>query len=293
MQAAPRTRHWQWSTEDAEWSVALDEQAGVLRWRGVDNPRPGVPAYAQGGGEVEQRAWDLLTTGRPSYRCPPDLLVDVLVAARATLPPTVATATRVRVPPLADASIERVLRICQAAIRRLTRSSGTLEQAVDQLRMEDVPDDRPTQSSGTRYTTGVRLGDRTFFLCTEEAGGPCQGVSAWLTVDFAGHGRMSMVLDDGGVALEGAPAVVDAIADALLMNTLPDDDDRAVHERAAAVVRSRFANRPDIVWEVKSEWCREGVIVSGRASSVAFDLYLALLPPERSFILHVVVDEPA
>jgi len=47
------------------------------------------------------------------------------------------------------------------------------------------------------------------------------------------------------------------------------------------------------VWQVKAEWCREGAPVSGRASSVAFDAYLALLPPERYFILHVVTDEPA
>ena len=145
-----------------------------------------------------------------------------------------------------------------------------------------MPDDRPTQRSGTRYTTGVRLGDRTFFLCIEEAGGPCQSRSACRTVDFAGHGPLSMVLDDGGVTLEGTPAVVS-----------PDDDDLAVHERAAAVVRSRFADHPGIVWEVKGEWCREGAIISGRASSSAFDAYLALLPQERYFILHVVVDEPA
>jgi hypothetical protein len=282
------SRHWEWSTNDADWSVMFDEQAGVLRWRGVDKPRPGVPAYAQGGGEVDQKTWDLLTTGRAAYECPPEILVDVIRAARAALPSSGGTPTRVRVPSLADASIDRVLRICQVAVQMLTRANGLLAGSVRQLLAEEVPDDRPTQTSATRYITGVWIGDRTFFQCTEEVGGGSQGSSDWLTVDFAGSGRLWMELDNAGVTIEGAAPAVDAVANAILMNTSPDDDDLAVHERAAAVVRSRFVGTPGVVWEVKAEMCREGVLVAGRASSVAYDVYLALLPPERFFILHVV-----
>jgi hypothetical protein len=289
----PMSRLWQWDTKDAEWSVELDEQTGVLRWRGADKPRPGVPAYAQGGGEVEQRSWDLVTTGRPAYECPPAILVDVLSTARSALPPSATVAIRARVAPLADASIQRVLRICQVAVCRLTATTQPLTVSVQELEVEEVPDDRPTQSSMTRTITGVRIGDRTFFQCTEEYGGWSQGTSDWLTVDFAGFGRLHIELDKSGVSIEGAPAVVEALSNAMLMNTGPDDSDEPVHERAAAVVRSRFAATPSVIWDVTSELCREGVIVSGRASRVAYHFYVALLPPERFFILHVVELESA
>jgi len=281
------SRQWQWNTDDAEWSVVLDAQANVLHWRGVDKPRPGVPAYAQGGGEVDQRTWDLLTTGRPAYECPPEILVDVFSAARAALPRELAT-TPVRIPPLANASIERVLRALQVAMQRLTGATSAAPQTVKQLLVEDVPDDRPTQSSGTRYITGVWLGDRTFVQCTEEVGGWFRGSRYWWTVDFAGKGPLQITFDDAGVEIASAPNVVDVLSNALLMNTSPEDDDLAVHQRAHAIVRDRFASKPEVVWEVEGEWCREGALVSGRASHVAYDLYLALLPTDRWFILHIV-----
>jgi hypothetical protein len=80
-------RRWQWETEDSDWGVELDERAGVLRWWGADKPRAGVPAYAQGGGGIDQRIADLLATGRPSYACPPGILAEVMAAARAALEP--------------------------------------------------------------------------------------------------------------------------------------------------------------------------------------------------------------
>jgi len=212
------SRQWQWSTDSAEWGVVLDAEAGVLRWRGVDKPRPGVPAYAQGGGEVEQRIWDLLTTGRPGYQCPPEILVDVLGAARAALPSEVATTT-VRLPPLADSSIERVIPALQLAMQRLMGATSAPTQTVRQLLEEDVPDDRPTQSSGTRYITGVWLGERTFLVCTEEVGGWFRGSRYWWTVDFAGKGPLKIAFEEGGVEISSAPSVVEVLANALLMDT--------------------------------------------------------------------------
>jgi len=287
------SRQWRWNTVDAEWSVELDATAGVLHWRGADKPRPGVPGSALSGGEVDQRSWDLLATGRPSYDCPPDILVDVMGAARGALPPDAAATTRVKIPPRADASIDVVLRACQAAVRRLTGATGMLAESRRQLVVEDLPDDRPTQTSATRYVTEVRLGDRALFLCTEDVGGWSQGSSDWFTVDFAGTGRLRMALDHGGVEIEGAPAAVDALANALLINASPDDGDLTLHERADAAVRSRFSDLPGFVWEVTGQHCREGVIVAGRASRAALQFYLALVPPERWFIMHVDEVEPS
>ncbi len=77
------TRRWSWETETSEWGVELDARAGLLRWWGADKPRPGVPAYAQGGGGFDQPVADLLATGQPPYACPPEVLAEVLAAARA------------------------------------------------------------------------------------------------------------------------------------------------------------------------------------------------------------------
>ncbi len=74
---------WSWDTKTADWGVELNTATGVLRWWGADHPRPGVPAYAAGGGQVDQTVADLLASGRPGYSCPPDVLQQVLEAARA------------------------------------------------------------------------------------------------------------------------------------------------------------------------------------------------------------------
>jgi hypothetical protein len=82
--SCPRApRQWRWETESSEWGVDLDAPAGLLRWWGADKPRAGVPAYAQGGGGVDQPIADLLSTGQPPYACPPDILEEVIASARA------------------------------------------------------------------------------------------------------------------------------------------------------------------------------------------------------------------
>ena len=132
---------------------------------------------------------------------------------------------------------------------------------------EEIPDDRPTQTSGTRYFTEVRLGDRAVFLCVEEAGGWLRGDAEWFTADFAGHGRLQLSFDERRTEIVAAPAVIEAVANTLAMNVTPELDDDVVHERAVALVRARFAGQPDFVWEVAREYCREGLLVRGRASS--------------------------
>jgi hypothetical protein len=74
----------------------------------------------------------------------------------------------------------------------------------------------------------------------------------------------------------------------------PNLTDFDVHERAQAAVRERFAGQPGFVWDVKVDLCREGLIVQGRASRAALELYYSLVPPERWFIMHVteVADPP-
>ncbi len=74
---------WSWETETADWGVSLDEATGTLRWWGADKPRPGVPAYAQGGGGADQPVADLLATGQPRYPCPPAVLEEIVAATRA------------------------------------------------------------------------------------------------------------------------------------------------------------------------------------------------------------------
>lgn len=75
-------RRWYWDEPTREWGVELDELRGVLKWWGADKPRPGVPAYAQGGGGVDQPIAELLRTNDPPYDCPAGILAEVIEAAR-------------------------------------------------------------------------------------------------------------------------------------------------------------------------------------------------------------------
>lgn len=280
-------RQWAWSTTDAAWSVTLDQEAGVLHWLGADDPRPGVPAYALGGGGMDQSARDLLTTGRPAYPCPPEILVEVMVAARGLLPVGAAPAVTATLPPLAPHSIDVVLRSCQAVARKVTARSEPLAESRTKLLVEEMPDDRPTQASGYRYVTDVRLGDRVTFLCIEEMGGWLRGDASWFTADFAGEGRLELVFDEHRTTITGAPTLVAAFGNALAMAPRPELDDRVVHERAEALVRRHFAGQPDFVWDVATEYCREGLVVRGRASPAALALYYDLIPAERFFIMQL------
>lgn len=207
-------RQWSWSTPDSDWSVTLDLRTGVLQWMGADKERPGVPAYAQGGGSIDQPVLDLLTTGRPSYACPPDVLVEVLVASRGALPiDGVVTAT---IPP-SPHSIDSVLRSCQAVARKLTGTSEPLAESRRLLLEEEIPDDRPTQTSGSRYFTEVRLGDRALFLCLEEAGGWLRGDAEWFTADFVGQGRLQLSFDEHRTEIIGSPKLIEAFSSAFAM----------------------------------------------------------------------------
>ena len=100
-------------------------------------------------------------------------------------------------------------------------------------------------------------------------------------------GRLDLSLDHLQTKVTGAPTLVAAIANAIAMNVKPEFDDQVVHERAQALIRSRFAGEPDFVWEVSTELCREGLLVRGRASTAALNLYYALIPAERFFIFHL------
>jgi hypothetical protein len=211
------TRRWQWDTESAEWGVDLDEQAGVLRWWGADKPRAGVPAYAQGGGGADQPIAELLSTGVPSYACPPGILEDVMDAARAALVvPKVSKIperpTSVRLPPFTPHTINRVAGVLQAAVQALTGSAEPLPVAQRQLSVEEIPDDRPTQSCATEWVTEVRLGDLVVLRCEEQYGGWTRGSADWTSNDFAGTGPLRMAFDSDGVKVEGAPAVVNVLA---------------------------------------------------------------------------------
>jgi len=77
------TRRWYWDESTSEWGVELDEAAGLLRWWGADKPRPGVPAYAQGGGGMDQPIEEFLRTASPPYACPAKVLTELMDAARA------------------------------------------------------------------------------------------------------------------------------------------------------------------------------------------------------------------
>ena len=74
-------RIWSWDTETSDWGVELDAAAGVLHWWGSDKPLPNVPAYAQGGGGLDQTIVELLATRRGAYWCPPEILADVIAEA--------------------------------------------------------------------------------------------------------------------------------------------------------------------------------------------------------------------
>ena len=280
-------RQWTWSTTDADWSVTLDQPAGVVRWLGADKPRPGVPGRALAGGGKDQPARDLLTSGRPAYPCPPEILVEVLVAARAALPIGAEPAVTTTLPPLAPHPIDVVLRSCQPVARKLTGASGPLAESRTELLVEELPDDRPTQASGYRYFTDVRLGDRVTFLCVEELGGWLRGDADWFTADFAGAGRLALSFDEHRTTITGAPTLVAALANAFAMDLRPDLDDRVVHDRADALVRRQLGGQPDFVWDVATEHCREGLVVRGRASAAALALYYDLIPTERFFIMQL------
>jgi hypothetical protein len=74
---------WHWETERSTWSVELQPEQQQLYWVGADKPRSGVPYSALGGGAQTQPFEELLTTGRPRYTCPPDILAEVIAAVRA------------------------------------------------------------------------------------------------------------------------------------------------------------------------------------------------------------------
>jgi len=200
------SRRWAWETADSEWSVELDERAGLLRWRGLDKPRKGVPDRDLSGGEVDQQVSDLRSTGRPSYACPPEILAQVMSA----LGPV-----KRKVPAVERVSIEVVMGFCQAALRDLTGAREDVAATQRQVSVEEVPDDRPTQTSGTRYVTEVRFGDLARFTCVQEVGGFFQGSADWSAADFAGTGPLRLSFENSGVELEGALSVVD-VFEALL-----------------------------------------------------------------------------
>lgn len=127
-----------------------------------------------------------------------------------------------KVPPVKAFGIDAELPFFQAALRTLLGTSGDLPVSQRKLSEESIPDDRPTQTSGTRYVTEIRLGERVVFRCTQEVGGWIQGEAAWRTDDFAGMGSLSVGFDSWGVTIDGAPAVVDVLA-ALLRSPTPTE----------------------------------------------------------------------
>ena len=107
---------------------------------------------------------------------------------------------------------DAVLRACQAVLRQLTGAPAELPASNRLVSEEEIPDDRPTQSSATKYTHEIRLGDLVVFQCVVEVGGWSQGFADWFTADFAGTGRLTLSCSNAGVTIEGAPAVVERFA---------------------------------------------------------------------------------
>ncbi|MDP1827258.1 MAG: hypothetical protein Q8L48_28550 [Archangium sp.] len=122
------------------------------------------------------------------------------------------TRMQLKVPPVKVFGIDAEVAFFQAALQRLLGGSGALPVSQLKISEEEIPDDRPTQSSGTRYVTELRLGERAVFRCTQEVGGWLQGSSDWRTADFAGLGALSVSFDSGGVTIEAAPDVAEAMA---------------------------------------------------------------------------------
>jgi hypothetical protein len=114
--------------------------------------------------------------------------------------------------PLKPASTEAVLRLVQAALRRLTGADADLPETKVLVSEEEIPDDRPTQTPVTKYTWEIRLGERVIFHCVSEVGGWSQGFTDWSTDDFAGTGKLTLGFANSGVTIEGAPAVEDLFA---------------------------------------------------------------------------------
>ena len=200
------SRRWSWETTDSDWGVELDEAAGLLRWWGADKPRPGVPAYAQGGGGQDQPIGELLRGARPPYDCPGAILADVLAAARGVR-------RTVQLPPVWPPALERVARLCEAAVRRLT--GREVAHAARRLEVREVPDDRPDQTCATEYVTEVRLGELAVFRCCELYGAWSPGLAAWTTDDLAGRGPSRLDFTANRVEVEGAADVVELFAELL------------------------------------------------------------------------------
>ena len=128
------------------------------------------------------------------------------------------TRMQLKVPPVKTFGIDAELVFIQAALRELLGTSGDLPVSQLKISEEEIPDDRPTQTSGTRYVTEIRLGERVVFRCTQEVGGWIQGTADWRTDDFAGMGSLSIDFASGGVAIDGAPHVVQVFAGLLALS---------------------------------------------------------------------------
>ena len=117
-----------------------------------------------------------------------------------------------QVPSPVSVSGDAVLHVCQAVLRELTGAAAELPASKRLVSEEEIPDDRPTQSSATKYTYEIRLGDLVVFTCVIEVGGWSQGFADWFTDDFAGTGRLTLGCSNSGVTIEGSAAVVELFA---------------------------------------------------------------------------------
>jgi hypothetical protein len=127
--------------------------------------------------------------------------------------------TRIEVPFVALPSSNEVMGLLQAALRKLTGGTGALTETKRQVSVEEIPDDRPTQTSGTRYVDQVQLGDRAVFRSVVEVGGWCQGTAFWSTDDFAGTGRLGLTFESGVAVIEAAAPVAELFAELLRQGT--------------------------------------------------------------------------
>ncbi len=117
-----------------------------------------------------------------------------------------------KLPPNRDANLNWVAALCQAAALKVTGVPPTGDVTRTVVAVEEIPDDRPTQTSASRYVTEVRLGTVALFRVTEEVGGWSQGWATWATPDFVCTGPLRLDFDVGGITVEGAPSVVEAFA---------------------------------------------------------------------------------
>jgi hypothetical protein len=120
--------------------------------------------------------------------------------------------TSLKLPRVADHSIDAVVRLCVAAACVLAGKAVQPPVTRTEVSVEEIPDDRPTQSSGWRYETTVQLGEVASFRCLEEGGGWLRGSASWSTSDFGGLGGLRLGFDEHGVELEGAPELVELFA---------------------------------------------------------------------------------